>query len=75
VVKRLRELVEAAYAYRRPAPPATEALNSLQVLWLWSLRGRGGGQLTELPLFYDWEDATKDIVILAEKKEDFRFTY
>jgi hypothetical protein len=31
--------------------------------------------LRELQLFYSWEDAVKDIVILAEKKEDFRFTY
>ncbi len=31
--------------------------------------------LRELPLFYDWEDAAKDMALaLAEKKEDFRFT-
>jgi hypothetical protein len=31
--------------------------------------------LRELPLFYDWEDAVKDMALaLAEKKEDFRFT-
>jgi len=31
--------------------------------------------LRELPLFYDWEDAAKDAVLmLVNKKEDFRFT-
>ncbi len=31
--------------------------------------------LRELPVFYDWEDAAKDMALaLAEKKEDFRFT-
>ena len=31
--------------------------------------------LRELPLFYDWEDAAKDVALaLADKKEDFRFT-
>ena len=31
--------------------------------------------LRELPLFYDWEDAAKDMALaLVEKKEDFRFT-
>jgi hypothetical protein len=30
--------------------------------------------LRELPLFYDWEDAAKDFALVAEKKEDFRFT-
>jgi hypothetical protein len=31
--------------------------------------------LRELPLFYDWEDAAKDAALmLADKKEDFRFT-
>lgn len=30
--------------------------------------------LRELPLFYDWEDAAKDVALaLADKKEDFRF--
>lgn len=31
--------------------------------------------LRDLPIFYNWEDAVKDVaLILAEKKEDFRFT-
>jgi len=31
--------------------------------------------LRELPLFYDWEDAARDMaLILVNKKEDFRFT-
>jgi len=57
-------LLETITRYKRIVNTIMEWLRSAPKLYL-----------RELPLFYDWEDAAKDVaLILAEKKEDFRFT-
>jgi hypothetical protein len=57
-------LLETIVRYRRISAAVREWMKSAPKLYL-----------RELPLFYDWQDAAKDMaLVLAEKKEDFRFT-
>jgi hypothetical protein len=57
-------LLEAIARYRRITNTIREWLRNVPKLYL-----------RDVQLFYDWEDAVKDIALtLVEKKEDFRFT-